>query len=50
MKFYCPTAAVDCPYFNRGRCFMAEMTGDSPEGQCDEYDTYCGEEEEEDEE
>jgi hypothetical protein len=29
---------------------MEMIDGDSPEGQCDEYDTYCGEEEEEDEE
>lgn len=48
--FVCPTDAYDCPYFHRGMCMMLPMTGDAPEGQCDEYDFYNGDEEEEDEE
>lgn len=48
----CPSesAFFDCPYFNRGQCFMAIMCGDGPEGQCDEYDFYNQDDEEEEEE
>ena len=47
-KYYvCPTYNLECPYYNHNAdaCSMEIMTGDSPSGQCDEYDAYCEEEE-----
>lgn len=43
----CPTCAIDCPYFNRGYCYMYQMEGVGPAGECDEYDAYNPEDEEE---
>lgn len=43
----CPSEGIDCPYYTRGWCQMEEETGDHPSGQCDDYDWY---EEEGDEE
>lgn len=47
--YVCPANALDCPYCHRGMCMMLPMTGDSPEKQCDDYNFYIEEEEEEDE-
>lgn len=50
-KYYvCPTYNLECPYYNHNMdvCSMEIMTGDAPSGQCDEYDAYNGEGEEED--
>ena len=40
--YYCPTCAMDCPYFDpeTSECKMPEMENCSPEGECDEYDYY----------
>ena len=44
----CPSAdSTDCPYCCLGWCQMEEETGDHPSGQCDEYDWYETEEDEE---
>lgn len=54
MKRYyeCPTANVECPYWSweHQKCAMEVMDGDSPAGQCDEYDAFNMDEEEEDDE
>lgn len=42
----CPAGSEDCPYYACGWCQMEEETGDHPHGQCDEYDWYEEEEEE----
>ena len=50
-KYYtCPTYNLECPYYNCNMdvCSMEIMTGDAPAGQCDEYDAYCEEEEDDD--
>lgn len=50
-KYYeCPTANTECPYWDwkRHKCAMEVMDGDSPAGQCDEYDAF-NEEDEDDE-
>lgn len=42
-KYYeCPTCNIHCPYFDieEGMCAMEIIDGDSPAGQCDEYDTF----------
>ena len=52
-KYYeCPTQNSECPYFcwERHKCAMELIDGDSPEGQCDEYDAFCSDDEEEEEE
>lgn len=46
----CPSEGTDCPYCVRGWCQMEEETGDHPAGQCDEYDWYEADEDEESEE
>lgn len=51
-KYYeCPTNNIDCPYWDwkRHKCSMEVIHGDGegPAGQCDEYDAYNNEEEEE---
>ena len=52
-KYYnCPTGNCECPYFDteEGACAMEIVCGDSPVGQCDEYDAYNDEDEDEGEE
>ena len=51
-KYYnCPTCNFDCPYFDteEGMCAMEIVCGDSPAGECDEYDAYNDEDEEDEE-
>ena len=40
--YYCPTCAIECPYYDpkTSECKMLAMEGCSPEGECDEYDYY----------
>ena len=47
---FAPLTHTIAPIFHRGMCMMLPMTGDTPEGQCDEYDTFNGDDDEEDEE
>ena len=52
-KYYeCPTQNCECPYWDwkRHKCAMEVMDGDSPAGQCDEYDAFNDDEEDEDDE
>ena len=47
-KYYeCPTANYECPYWDwkEYKCAMEVMDGDSPAGQCDEYDAFNEEDE-----
>lgn len=50
-KIVCPSnsAIFDCPYYKNGFCRMKEMEGTSPEGECDDYDFYLAEIEDENE-
>ena len=51
--YYCPTCDFECPYCdtdNDCRCMMLELTGEPPIGQCDEYDCYYPDDDEECEE
>lgn len=54
MKQYheCPTQNCECPYWDwkHHKCAMELMTGDSPSGQCDEFDAYKEDENEDNEE
>lgn len=54
MKRYheCPTQNCECPYWDwkHHKCAMELMTGDSPIGQCDEYDAFNPKEDEEENE
>ena len=46
-KYYeCPTCNFECFYFDteEGKCAMEIVCGDSPAGECDEYDAYNDEE------
>lgn len=50
-KYYeCPTSNTHCPYWDwkRQKCSMEVVTGEGPAGECDEYDAY-NEEDEDDE-
>ena len=52
-KYYeCPTQDHECPYWDwkHHKCAMGVIDGVGPAGECDEYDFYNGDEEEEDEE
>ena len=47
-KYYeCPTANIECPYWDwkRQKCAMAVETGEGPVGECDEYDAFNMDEE-----
>lgn len=46
-----PHTKLRMPYWDwkRHKCAMEVMDGDSPAGQCDEYDAFNDEEEEDDE-
>lgn len=51
-KYYeCPTSNIECPYWDwkRRKCSMEVMHGDGegPAGQCDEYDAFNDDDEEE---
>jgi hypothetical protein len=48
-KYYvCPTSNINCPYWSwkHHKCAMEVMDGTGPENECDEYDAYCEEDEE----
>ena len=48
-KYYdCPTQNEECPYWDwkRHKCRMATDEGMGPAGECDEYDTFNPEEDE----
>ena len=52
-KYYeCPTSNTGCPYWDRKlhKCAMEVMEGEGPGNECDEYDAYNDETDDDEEE